>query len=118
MYAWLETARPWFVRGWRQICRVSAVPQPSAMTRYVRRCAGCEDCVTLAQHTLVTVRRQLVFPDAPPTNPGASLWLYPLAMAKQVWNRFLEHVFNAVVRHVDFSIVKCLVIAGQHPRAI
>ncbi|GIL62954.1 hypothetical protein Vafri_17101 [Volvox africanus] len=30
----------------------------------------------------------------------------------KAWNRFLEHVFNAVVRHVDFSVVKCLVIAG------
>ncbi|GAX81344.1 hypothetical protein CEUSTIGMA_g8775.t1 [Chlamydomonas eustigma] len=30
----------------------------------------------------------------------------------KAWNKFLEAVFSAVVRHVDFSTVKCLVIAG------
>ncbi len=30
----------------------------------------------------------------------------------KAWAKFLDHVFTAVVRHVDFSIVKCLVIAG------
>ncbi len=34
------------------------------------------------------------------------------ATCAQAWTRFLEHVFTSVVRHVDFSIVKCLVIAG------
>ncbi|KAG2453121.1 hypothetical protein HYH02_002451 [Chlamydomonas schloesseri] len=30
----------------------------------------------------------------------------------KAWTRFLDHVFTAVVRHVDFAVVKCLVIAG------
>ncbi|KAG2437379.1 hypothetical protein HXX76_006031 [Chlamydomonas incerta] len=30
----------------------------------------------------------------------------------KAWTRFLDHVFSAVVRHVDFNVVKCLVIAG------
>ncbi|PNW78741.1 hypothetical protein CHLRE_09g388615v5 [Chlamydomonas reinhardtii] len=30
----------------------------------------------------------------------------------KAWTRFLDHVFTAVVRHVDFGVVKCLVIAG------
>ena len=30
----------------------------------------------------------------------------------KAWSKFLEAVFAAVIRHVDFSIVKCLVIAG------
>lgn len=34
------------------------------------------------------------------------------ATCAQAWTRFLEHVFTSVVRHVDFNIVKCLVIAG------
>jgi protein pelota len=33
-------------------------------------------------------------------------------LAPQAWTRFLEHVFSAVVRFVDFAVVKCLVIAG------
>lgn len=30
----------------------------------------------------------------------------------KAWAKFLEAVFTAILRHVDFSIVKCLVIAG------
>lgn len=30
----------------------------------------------------------------------------------KAWDKFLNNVFEAVVRHVDWSIVKCLVIAG------
>ena len=30
----------------------------------------------------------------------------------KAWTKFLDQVFAAVVRHVDWSIVKCLVIAG------
>ncbi|KAG2487184.1 hypothetical protein HYH03_014162 [Edaphochlamys debaryana] len=30
----------------------------------------------------------------------------------KAWSKFMEHVFNAVQRHVDFGVVKCLVIAG------
>lgn len=30
----------------------------------------------------------------------------------KAWQKFLNNVYSAVVRHVDFSIVKCLVIAG------
>lgn len=30
----------------------------------------------------------------------------------KAWAKFLENTFNAVVRHIDFNVVKCLVIAG------
>lgn len=30
----------------------------------------------------------------------------------KAWDKFMDQVFTAVVRHVDWSIVKCLVIAG------
>jgi len=30
----------------------------------------------------------------------------------KAWEKFLENVFQAVIRHVDWGVVKCLVIAG------
>ncbi len=30
----------------------------------------------------------------------------------KAWTKFLDNVLAAVVRHVDFGVVKCLVIAG------
>lgn len=42
-----------------------------------------------------------------PRKRGAALAGYDKA-----WTKFLEAVLQAVIRHVDFSIVKCLVIAG------
>ncbi|MEW5298236.1 MAG: hypothetical protein WDW36_001381 [Sanguina aurantia] len=30
----------------------------------------------------------------------------------KAWTKFMEAVFTAVIRHVDFAVVKCLVIAG------
>ena len=30
----------------------------------------------------------------------------------KAWTKFMDAVLAAVVRHVDFAIVKCLVIAG------
>lgn len=30
----------------------------------------------------------------------------------KAWNKFLEACLTAIIRHVDFSVVKCLVIAG------
>ncbi len=35
-----------------------------------------------------------------------------LLLPLQAWTKFLDHVLTAVVRHVNWDIVKCLVIAG------
>ncbi|GIL69796.1 hypothetical protein Vretifemale_597 [Volvox reticuliferus] len=60
-------------------------------------------CLVGGSTTLVRARVEANLP----RKRGAAALGYDKA-----WNRFLEHVFNAVVRHVDFSVVKCLVIAG------
>lgn len=60
-------------------------------------------CLVGGSTTLVRARVEANLP----RKRGAAALGYDKA-----WTRFLEHVFTSVVRHVDFNIVKCLVIAG------
>ncbi len=60
-------------------------------------------CLVGSSQTLVRAKIEANLP----RKRGATVAGYDKA-----WSKFLDHVFTAVVRHVDFNIVKCLVIAG------
>eukprot|EP00877_Chromochloris_zofingiensis_P014927 jgi/Chrzof1/9689/Cz04g12080.t1 len=60
-------------------------------------------CLVGASTTLVRAKVEANLP----RKRGAAAAGYDKA-----WNKFLDNVFTAVVRHVDWDIVKCLVIAG------
>lgn len=60
-------------------------------------------CLVGASTTMVRAKIEVNLP----RKRGAAAAGYDKA-----WNKFLEAVFQAIIRHVDFNIVKCLVIAG------
>ena len=60
-------------------------------------------CLVGSSTTLVRAKIEVNLP----RKKGAALAGYDKA-----WNKFMDACFNAILRHVDFSIVKCLVLAG------
>jgi hypothetical protein len=63
-------------------------------------------------HTRTHARTQQKKHAHPPPNPLPRKRGGAAAGYDKAWEKFLNAVFEAVVRHVDWGIVKCLVIAG------